>query len=113
MRVKSSRRQRHNKILKSTRGFRMTKNRLYKVAHEASVHAGQYAFMGRKLRKRQLRRTWITRLGAALDSYGVSYSKFINSLKKEKVELDRKILSDISITDPEAFKFIVEKVNRA
>ena len=77
MRVKSPRRQRHNKVLKLAKGYRMTRHRLYKVAREATIHAGQYAFAGRHLRRRDLRATWIIRLNAALRSLGVTYSKFI------------------------------------
>lgn len=111
MRVKTgfSRRRHHKKVLKHTRGFRMTKGRLYKVSKEAELHAGQYAFIGRKLRKRDMRRLWITRINAALISCNLSYSKFINGLSKAKIELDRKILADLAISDPETFKSIVEK----
>jgi len=110
MRVKSNRRQRHNKVLSRTKGFRMTKNRLYKVAHEADVHAGMYAYIGRKNRKRDFRGLWITRISAALMSHSLSYSKFIASLKKSNIQLDRKILADLAATDPEAFSTVVQKV---
>ncbi len=86
----------------------MTKHRLYKVAHEAVIHAGQYAFAGRRLRKRDLRRTWIVRINAALDGMGISYSKFIPALKKANINLDRKVLSDLATRQPAAFKKIVE-----
>jgi large subunit ribosomal protein L20 len=108
MRVKSPRRQRHNKILKLARGYRMTRHRLYKVAHEAVTHAGQYAFAGRKLKKRDFRKTWIIRINAALDNMGISYSKFIPALKKSNIELDRKVLSDLATRYPDAFKKVVE-----
>ncbi len=112
MRVKTgfTRKRRHNQVLARTKGFRMTKGRLYKVSKEADLHAGQYAFAGRKLRKRDLRRLWITRINAALSTEGISYSKFINGLKLAKIELDRKILADLAVSDPETFKTIVEKV---
>jgi len=87
----------------------MTRNRLYKVAREAVVHAGQYAFAGRHLRRRDLRALWIVRLNAALRPLGVKYSQFIPALKKANINLDRKVLSDIAIHQPEAFKTIVEK----
>jgi len=74
------------------------------------MHAGQYAYSGRKLRKRDLRSLWIVRLNAAAREHDMSYSKLINGLKNAKIELDRKILSDIAITDPEAFKEIISKV---
>jgi large subunit ribosomal protein L20 len=108
MHVKSPRRQRHNKILKLARGYRMTKHRLYKVAHEAVVHAGQYAFAGRRLRRRDFRALWIVRINAALDSFDVSYSRFISALKKTKIQLDRKILSELATNQPEVFKTIVK-----
>jgi len=108
-----SRRRRHKKVLKRTKGFRMTRGRLYKVSKEADLHAGQYAFAGRKLRKRDMRRLWITRINAALTPYEISYSKFINGLKKAKIELNRKILADLALSDPKTFKTIVEHVKRA
>jgi len=90
--------------------MRMTKGRLYKVSKEADLHAGQYAYAGRRLRKRDLRRLWITRINAGLTPHEISYSKFINGLKKANIELDRKILADLVLSDPETFKAIVEKV---
>ncbi|HBC72642.1 MAG: 50S ribosomal protein L20 [Candidatus Amesbacteria bacterium GW2011_GWB1_47_19] len=107
MRVKSPRRQRHNKVLKLAKGYRMTKHRLYKVAREAVVHAGQYAFAGRKLRRRDLRRTWIIRINAGLRSLGVTYSQFISAAKKANIEVDRKILADLAARQPEVFKSVV------
>jgi large subunit ribosomal protein L20 len=104
-----SRRKRHKKILQRTKGFRMTKGRLYKVSKEADLHAGQYAFIGRKRRKRDMRRLWITRINAALTPFGIPYSKFIKGLKEANIGLDRKILADLVISDPETFKAIVDK----
>jgi large subunit ribosomal protein L20 len=108
MRVKSPRRQRHNKILKLARGYRMTKHRLYKVAHEAVNHAGQYAFAGRKLKKRDLRALWIVRINGALAEMGIKYSAFISQLKKSNIALDRKILSDLVSSDPKTFAEVVK-----
>ncbi len=108
MRVKSPRRQRHNKILSQAKGYRMTKHRLYKVAREAVVHAGQYAFAGRRLRRRDLRSLWIVRLNAALREHGISYSKFIPALKKANIQLDRKILADLAVRQPTVFAEIVK-----
>ncbi len=88
----------------------MTRGRLYKVSKEADLHAGQYAFIGRKLRKRDLRRLWVTRINAALTPHEISYSKFINGLKKAKIELNRKILADIGLEDPDSFRAIVKKI---
>ena len=104
------RRRRHKKLLATTKGYRMTKSRLYRVAHEAALHAGQYAFMGRKLRKRDMRKLWIIRLNAAAKELGLTYSKFIAGLKKAKIDLDRKILADLALSDPNTFKKIVKKV---
>lgn len=112
MRVKTgfTRRRYHKKVLRRTKGFRMTKGRLYKVSKEAELHAGQYAFIGRKLRKRNMRQLWITRINAALSEFGISYNHFIAGLKKAKIGLDRKILADLALSDPETFKTIVERV---
>ena len=91
----------------------MTKGRLYKVSKEADLHAGQYAFIGRKLRKRDIRKLWITRINAALTPHNFSYSTFINSLKKAKIELNRKILAEIALSDPDTFKEIVDKTKKS
>jgi len=111
MRVKTgfTRKRRHKSVLKRTKGFRMTKGRLYRVSKEADLHAGQYAFIGRKLRKRDMRRLWTVRINAALTPFKISYSKFINQLKKAKIELNRKILADLAVSDPKAFKAVVDK----
>lgn len=112
MRVKSIARRRHKKIKDAAKGFRQARRRRVKAAKEALMHAGQYAYIGRKDRKGDMRALWITRLSAAVKQRGLSYSKFIAGLKKEKIELDRKILSDIAITDPETFDKIVEEVKK-
>jgi large subunit ribosomal protein L20 len=108
MRVKSPRLHRHKKILKLASGYRMTRNRLYKVAHEAVVHAGQYAFAGRRLRRRDLRATWIIRINAALRELGVTYSRFIAAASKAHIIIDRKILSDLATRQPKVFAQIVK-----
>ena len=110
MRVKSPRRQRHNKVLRLARGYRMTKHRLYRVAREATIHAGQYAFAGRHLRRRDLRSLWIVRLNAAVRSLGLTYSKFIAGLKKANIQIDRKILADLAVRQPNVLKQIVDKI---
>lgn len=104
-------RNRHKKILGLTKGFRMTKNRLYKVAHEAALHAGAYAFHGRKRRKRDFRSLWITRINAALRAINpeYSYSTFIAGIKKAGITLDRKVLAEIAVSDPKTFEAIVKK----
>jgi len=115
MRVKTGniRRKRHKKVLKLTKGYRMTKNKLYKVANEAMLHAGQYAFIGRKLRKRNFRRLWIQRINAGLRQYEIKYSRFINLAKKANVQLDRKTLAYLATEDANAFKAVVDKVKKA
>ena len=102
----------HKKLLESNKGFRGSKSKLYKVAHEARLHAGQYAFVGRKDRKNDFRRLWIVRIGEALDPMGISYSKFINGLKKANINLNRKVLADLIINNPDSFKQIVDKVKQ-
>lgn len=103
-------RSKHKKLLSLTKGYRGTKRRLVKVAREAVLHAGEYAFHGRKRKKRDFRRLWITRISEASKQEGISYSKFINGLKKSNIKLDRKILSDLVLNDQNAFKLIVDKV---
>lgn len=88
----------------------MTKRRLIKVATEASLHAGEYAFAGRKNKKRDFKRLWIVRINGALETLGLSYSQFMAKLKKAKIELDRKILAELVISDFPTFKLIVDKV---
>jgi len=103
-------RRKHKKLLGLTKGYRGTKSRLIRVATEASLHAGQYAFHGRKLRKRDNRSLWITHISEATKKEGLSYSVLMNKLKTNKIELDRKILNDLVQNDPETFKKIVESV---
>ena len=109
-RTKSIAARRHRKILKQARGFKNARSRRVKTAKEALLHAGQYAYVGRKLRKRDLRSLWIKRLNAAVREHGLSYSKFVAGLKKEKIELNRKILADIAVKDPATFAKIVDEV---
>jgi large subunit ribosomal protein L20 len=106
-RVKSKAAIKHRKVLKQAKGFHAARSNRYKAAHEAVMHAGAYAFHGRKLKKRDLRSLWIVRLSAASKLLGTSYSKLIGSLKKEKIEIDRKILSDIAAKNPTVFEKIV------
>jgi len=107
-----TRRHRHQKVLARTKGFRGANNRLYKRAHEALLHAGQYAYVGRKLRKRDMRSLWILRISGALKTIDetLNYSRFINMLKKANVSLDRKILADLAATDFNTFKMVVNTV---
>ncbi len=114
MRVKTgiTRSKKHKKVLKRTKGFRMTKGRLYKVSKEADLHAGQYAFIGRKLKKRDFRKLWIMKINAALSDKNLSYSRFINALKENKIEINRKMLCEIISSDPKAFDSIYKKVEK-
>jgi len=114
-RVKRStkRNDRRKKILKRASGYFLTKSKLYQAAQEAVERGLKFAYTGRKQKKRQFRSLWIVRISAACKLNGTSYSQFINGLKKAGVELDRKILSEIAITDETAFRGIVEKVKAA
>ncbi len=109
MRVKSVSAIRHRKLLARAKGFKQARSRRIQTAKEAVLHAGAYAYMGRKLKKRNLRTLWIVRISASVKALGISYSRFIAGLKKEKIEIDRKILSDIAVRDPETFKKIVKE----
>lgn len=106
-RTKSIASRKHRKILEKAKGYRQARNRRIKTAKEAILHAGQYAYVGRKNKKRDLRKLWIIRLNAAARKEGLSYSKLIKLLKDNKVEIDRKILSNIAVKFPEVFKKIV------
>jgi large subunit ribosomal protein L20 len=110
MRVKTGpiRHRKHKEILAKAAGFRQARRKRFKAANEAVLHAGQYAYVGRKQRKRSFRRLWIQRLNAAVREYGLTYAKFINALKQAKIAINRKILSDIAIGDPKTFEKIVE-----
>jgi len=109
------RRRSHKKILKENSGFRGTNSRLYKRAKEANLHAGQYAYVGRRLRKRDMRRLWILRITAGLRKFEsvLNYSRFLNGLKKLNIALNRKMLSQLAINDEKAFKAVIEKVEKA
>ena len=115
MRIKTgpTRKRKHRKVLKQAKGFRMTKGRLYKVSKEAVLHAGQYAFIGRKRKKRETRKLWIQRINAALKTHELSYSRFINQLKKKNIILDRKILADLAVSDNQTFSSLVTEVKKS
>lgn len=100
----------HKKIFQANKGYRMTKRRLIRVAKEAYLHAGEYAFAGRKQRKRDIRRLWISRISESVKQNGLSYSTFIHKLKAANIEVDRKILADLVLEHPEAFTAILDKV---
>lgn len=98
----------HKKLLELAKGYRMTRNRLIKVASEAVLHAGEYAFQGRKQRKREMRSLWIVRINAALNKLGMKYSAFIHTMKEKKVEVDRKILSVLAQNEKTFGAFVKE-----
>ncbi len=112
VRIKSgiATKKKHRKVLRLAKGYWMTRHKQFKKAKEAVLHAGEYAFAGRKRKKRDFRSLWITRLNAAVRENGLTYSKFINLLKAKKIELDRKVLSQIALEYPAVFKKIVETV---
>ena len=112
MRVKTGtvRKAGHKKVLKAAKGFWMTRHKRYKVAHEAVMHAGQYAYNGRRIRRRDFRKLWIVRLNAAIKDQGLSYSKFINLLRQKNITINRKMLSELAINHPSAFQSIVNSI---
>lgn len=103
---------RHKRILARTKGFRMTKSRLIQIAKEADLHAGQYAFAGRKMKKRDMRRLWILRISQALKTRDWSYNLFIKALSDKKIELNRKMLAVLASEHPTVFDKIVETVKK-
>ncbi len=100
-------RARHNKFLKLAKGYFGSKHTLFRTAHEQVMRSLRYQFRDRKQRKRNFRKLWITRINAACRSNGISYSLFITGLKREKIELNRKVLSELAISDPNTFKELV------
>ncbi len=100
----------HKKVLGLTKGHRGGRSKLVKQAKESLLHAGQYAFAGRRQRRRDTRKLWITQMGIALKNEGLSYSKFIAALKTNKINLDRKILAELAVKHLEDFKKIVEQI---
>ena len=103
-------RARHKKVLALAKGFRGRRGNVFRIAKEAVMKAGQYAYRDRRAKKRVFRQLWIARINAATRGLGLTYSKFIAGLKKANIDLDRKVLSDMAIHDPAAFASIVEKV---
>ena len=112
MRVKKGvkARRRRNKVLKLAKGFRGRRKNIFRIAKQAVMKAGQYAYRDRRTRKRVFRQLWIARINAASRELGVTYSKFMAGLKKANIDLDRKVLADMAVNDPAAFGSIVEKV---
>ena len=105
-------RKRRNKVLKAAKGYWGAKSKHFKMAKEQVMKSGNYAFAGRKMKKRDFRSLWITRISAACKQNGINYSKFINGLKKSGINLNRKMLSELAITDKEAFANLVETAKR-
>ena len=106
-------RKRRKRVLKLAKGYRGAKSKLFRTAKEAVMKSLSYAYIGRKQKKRDFRRLWITRISAACKINGTTYSKFMNGLKKAEINMNRKMLSEIAIADPEAFTALVEKANAA
>ena len=100
---------RHKKVLKLSKGFRGRRNNVYRIAKQAVMRAGQYAYRDRRNRKRDFRRLWIARINAAARLAGMKYSTFMNGLKKAAIEIDRKVLADIAVFDQAAFNKLVEQ----
>ncbi len=94
---------RHRKVLKQAKGYYGARSRVYRVAKQAVIKAGQYAYRDRRQRKRQFRQLWIIRINAAARECGVSYSRFMNGLSKASIDIDRKVLADLAVHDKEAF----------
>ena len=106
-------RKRRNKVLKAAKGYWGAKSKHFKMAKQAVMKSGNYAFAGRKLKKRDFRQLWITRISAQAKINGMNYSTFMHGLKKAGIDLNRKMLSEIAISDPEAFAALVEKAKAA
>ncbi|BAH83267.1 50S ribosomal protein L20 [Candidatus Ishikawella capsulata] len=106
-------RSRHKKILKQAKGYYGARSRVYRVAFQAVIKAGQYAYRDRRQRKRQFRKLWITRINAAVRQHGISYNQFVYGLKKTSINIDRKMISDLAIFDKIAFTALIKKVQLA
>ena len=104
---------RHKKILKRAKGYYGVRSRVYRVAVQAVTKAGQYAYRDRRNKKRTFRRLWIARINAGARLNGLSYSRFINGLKKANIEIDRRVLADIAMHDAAAFTALTEKAKAA
>ncbi len=107
-RVKSLAAKKHRKIREKAKGFRHARSRRVKAGLEAVMHAGKYAYVGRRLKRRDLRSLWVTRLNVAARSEGLTYGKLINKLKVNKVELDRKVLAELAVNNPKVFSQLVK-----
>jgi len=106
-------RARHKKVLAKAKGYYGARSRVYRVAHQAVIKAGQYAYRDRRVKKRTFRSLWIARINAAARECGLSYSRLIDGLNKADVEIDRKLLADLAVHDKNAFGHIAEKAKLA
>lgn len=105
-------RKKHKKIRKFTRGMRGARKRTIKSGREALMKAGSYSYRDRRIKKREFRKLWIARLNALLNKYNLTYSQFIKGLKDNKIELNRKILAELAITDKKSLEKIIEKIKK-
>ena len=106
-------RKRRNKVLKAAKGYWGAKSKHFKMAKQAVMKSGNYAFAGRKMKKRDFRRLWITRISAQAKVNGMNYSTFMNGLKKAGIDLNRKMLAELAVSDKEAFAALAEKAKAA
>ena len=106
-------RRRHKKIMKQAKGYYGARSRIYRVAKQAVIKAGQYAYRDRRVKKRTFRALWITRINAASRANGLTYSRLIAGLKKAEIGLDRRVLADLAVHDKEAFAAVVERAKTA
>jgi large subunit ribosomal protein L20 len=104
---------RHKKVLDKAKGYYGARSKIYRVAKQAVIKAGQYAYRDRRQRKRQFRALWITRINAAARANGLSYSRLINGLKLAEIDIDRKVLADIAVYDQEAFAALAAAAKEA
>lgn len=106
-------RARHKKILERAKGYRGAKSKLFRRANEQVLHSLSYAYRDRRQRRRDFRKLWITRINAGARIHGMSYSKFVNGLKAAEIEIDRKVLADMAVNDPQGFGALVELAKNA
>lgn len=104
---------RHKKVIDAAKGYRGRRKNTFRIANQAVEKAGQYAYIGRKLKKRQFRALWIQRINAAAREHGMTYASFMNGVHKAEIGLDRKVLADLAMNEPAAFKSIVEQAKAA
>lgn len=115
MRVKRGNvlRKRHKKILKLAKGFQGARSRIFKVANTAVMKALKYQYRDRRNLKRNMRRLWIVRINAAVRNHGISYSRFVNLCKQQDIQINRKMLAELAVNEPEAFEVLIETVKAA